>query len=113
MGRTEDLGERDFMNPIVDFVARYEGRWRSETSLGRAEPQLRSLPTTAAVQCADTRPEICTLDYRPVCAPRDTGVRCVTTPCDSTELATYSNACAACADPRVVSSTEGACESLE
>jgi len=81
--------------------------------LGCAEPQPRSLPTTVAVQCTDPRPELCTLDYRPVCATRDTGVRCVTTPCDSTELATYSNACAACADPRVVSSTQGACESLE
>lgn len=59
--------------------------------------------------CADPRPELCTQDYRPVCGLRDTGVRCVTTPCESTERVTYGNACAACSNPGVAGYTEGVC----
>jgi hypothetical protein len=70
----------------------------------------RPLPDTAAIQCMDPRPQICTQDYRPVCAIRDTGVRCATEPCESTELRTYSNACSACSDSQVLSHVEGACE---
>jgi len=62
------------------------------------------------VACVDPRPEICTHDYRPVCGLRDTGIRCVTTPCDSTEWKTYSNACTACSDPSVERYRPGACE---
>jgi hypothetical protein len=53
-------------------------------------------------RCPEQRPHVCTMDYRPVCATRDTGVRCVTTPCPSTEQKTYSNACSACADTKVI-----------
>ena len=60
-------------------------------------------------QCVDPRPELCTQDFVPVCAARDTGVRCVTTPCDTLELTTYGNACSACSDPQVVGYDAGAC----
>lgn len=53
------------------------------------------------VRCTTPRPEICYELYQPVCAVRDTGVRCVTTPCPSTEKVTFSNDCKACADPKV------------
>ena len=62
-------------------------------------------PTESNVEltnCPEQRPTMCTMDYRPVCATRDTGVRCITTPCPSTELKTYSNACGACADLKVI-----------
>jgi hypothetical protein len=62
------------------------------------------------VECVDPRSPICTQDYRPVCGLRDTGIRCVTTPCDSTEWKTYSNACSACSDPSVERHRPGACE---
>ncbi len=62
------------------------------------------------VVCTDPRPQICTHDYNPVCATRDTGVRCVTTPCPTTEEITYSNGCAACSDKRVISYQPGSCE---
>lgn len=52
--------------------------------------------------CPEQRPQICTMDYRPVCATRDMGVRCVTAPCPSTGQKTYSNACSACADVKVI-----------
>lgn len=60
--------------------------------------------------CTDPRPEMCTQDYRPVCGLRDTGVRCVTTPCDAAwEEKTYSNACAACSHADVHGWRPGAC----
>ncbi len=65
-------------------------------------------PSTS-ITCITPRPEMCTKEYRPVCATRDSGVRCVTTPCPSTETATYGNACDACADPKVTSHRQGAC----
>ena len=49
-------------------------------------------------QCTDPRPQVCTMDYRPVCAKREDG---------STE--TYSNGCTACSDQEVVGHVEGAC----
>lgn len=64
---------------------------------------------TGVAACVDPRPELCTQDYRPVCGLRDTGVRCVTTPCDSTERVTYGNACSACSNPDVLGYTEGVC----
>lgn len=62
-----------------------------------------------AVVCKDPRPTICTREYNPVCATRDTNVRCVTEPCPSTELMSYANHCTACADLDVISYTQGEC----
>jgi len=61
------------------------------------------------VKCPEERAQMCTREYRPVCASRDTGVRCVTTPCPSSEQKTYGNACSACADPKVIEYSAGAC----
>ena len=74
-------------------------------------PPVVSVPDTPAqtTQCKSPRSQMCTREYRPVCATRDTGVRCVTTPCPSTEQVTKSNACTACADEKVFSYTEAAC----
>lgn len=60
--------------------------------------------------CSDPRLPFCTREYRPVCATLDTGIRCVTTPCESTEQRTYSNACTACADESVISHQPGICQ---
>ncbi len=51
-----------------------------------------------ATVCEDPRPQMCTMDYRPVCATHADG---------STK--TYSNGCGACADAVVTSWVEGAC----
>ena len=48
--------------------------------------------------CEDPRPQVCTMDYRPVCANLSDGTR-----------KTYSNGCGACADAAVVSWSEGEC----
>jgi hypothetical protein len=49
--------------------------------------------------CTEPRPQICTQDYRPVCAMLQDG-----------SLKTYSNGCNACSDPAVTGYREGACE---
>ena len=54
------------------------------------------------IECTDPRPEVCTREYKPVCAKKDNGIRCVTTPCPSTDDVTASNACTACSDKDVL-----------
>jgi len=61
------------------------------------------------VTCTDPRPQACTMIYDPVCATRDTGVRCITTPCPSSEQKTMSSSCSACSDPKVISYVKGEC----
>ena len=50
-------------------------------------------------ECPEIRPEVCTQDYRPVCAELESG-----------DMKTYSNGCNACTDPAVIGYREGACE---
>jgi len=67
----------------------------------------------AFAQCdAEQRPTVCTKEHRPVCAEVDNGVRCITTPCGSTDQRNFSNACMACANANVVGHWPVACESL-
>ena len=49
--------------------------------------------------CA-SRPEMCTMDYTPVCAKRAI----------EPEWKTYSNECNACSDPNVEGTREGECD---
>ena len=49
--------------------------------------------------CTDPRPQMCTMDYRPVCGTKSDGSQ-----------ATYSNGCGACSDPEVVEYRDGECE---
>jgi len=48
--------------------------------------------------CTDPRPQICTMDYRPVCAQLEDG-----------SSKTYANGCTACSDQSVTAYEEGAC----
>lgn len=49
--------------------------------------------------CTDPRPQVCTMDYRPVCGERKDGSR-----------KTYSNGCTACSDHEVIGYVEGECK---
>jgi hypothetical protein len=52
----------------------------------------------AATHCEEPRPQVCTMEYRPVCANlSDGGVK------------TYASGCTACSDARVVSWVEDEC----
>ena len=79
-----------------------------ETTPQPAPPQPAE-PAVADTACVAPRTKMCTTQYDPVCATRDTGIRCITTPCPSSERKTFSSACAACVDPSVSGWTKGAC----
>jgi len=75
--------------PAVDKPALVEsGVVKSGVSRAEAPgPETGSLHTI----CSSPRPEMCTMDYRPVCALLKSG-----------SWQQFSNGCSACADPRVV-----------
>ena len=60
--------------------------------------------------CLIPRPDFCAEIYQPVCATRDAGIRCITTPCDSSEEVDYANVCNACSSSDVIGYLEGRCE---
>jgi len=66
----------------------------SGTSIGKPDPEISPSP----VPCSNPRPEICTQDYIPVCGKLS-----------SESHKTYSNACNACADLKVVNFQPGPC----
>jgi hypothetical protein len=86
--------------PIVLSLALLSGGCVAAPAVPAASPY---------VACATPRPQVCTREYRPVCAQVDSGKRCVTVPCDSAVSQTRGNACDACADPKVVGYTPGGC----
>lgn len=98
---------RDSFGVLVGLFACLVAAGCSATALGNS-PEVE-----LDVVCQDPRPQICTMDYTPVCGLRDTGVRCVTTPCPSTEWATYSNGCTACSDTRVFGYVAGECPATD
>jgi len=54
------------------------------------------------IVCTDPRPEICTMEYRPVCASGPSG-----------ELTIFSSGCSACSDQKVLHYKIGECEVAE
>lgn len=66
--------------------------------------------TTRYYPCTEPRPQICTLQYAPVCAYVDNGIRCIRAPCPNIDRKTYGNACTACADPKAYGYENGECE---
>jgi hypothetical protein len=58
-----------------------------------------NIETSVLVTCPEPRPQMCTMEYRPVCAQQADG-----------RFKTYSNGCTSCSDPTVVGYRDGACE---
>lgn len=75
-----------------------------------SETEKEHIDSNVFIKCKKPRPEICTREYNPVCATKNTSVVCVTTPCPSTEEKTYATGCTACADPKVIKYKQGQCE---
>ena len=74
-----------------------------EQPAGVASPEVVDAPLQSASSeqvCTEPRPQVCTMEYNPVCALRDGGQR-----------ETLSSPCNACADAGVVSHTPGVCDS--
>ncbi|MES1210039.1 MAG: hypothetical protein ABUS79_29235 [Pseudomonadota bacterium] len=61
------------------------------------------------VACEHPRPEICTQEYRPVCASVEHKINCITAPCPQPGPREYPNGCAACTDPDVFGYVPGTC----
>jgi len=78
----------------------------SEPAPPPADPPKQEKKVT---MCTNPRPEVCTMIYAPVCATRDTGVRCIKAPCPSEEQATRRSGCNACSDDKVISYVDGEC----
>ena len=64
-----------------------------------SEGQGASAEADEFVQCTDPRPQVCTMDYLPVCGRLAGG-----------KTKTYANGCGACADPAVDGYAPGACQ---
>ena len=60
------------------------------------QPPIEKMEST---KCPELRPEMCTMDYNPVCGNLSEG-----------SFKTYSNGCNACSDPMVTSYSQGDCK---
>jgi hypothetical protein len=97
-----------------------DARWRSDRRAAEEPPPTGEAPAEPApqgrlafTQCdPENRPQACTREYRPVCAEVDNGVRCVTTPCDSTDQKEFGNGCTACSDAKTQGYWPVACAEL-
>ena len=78
--------------------------------LAKSESEKQIIDGSVYIKCIDPRPQICTREYIPVCAIKNTDVECVTTPCPTTENNTHATGCTACADPKVIKYKQGKCE---
>lgn len=69
---------------------------------GAQTPSAKSVQkgTLELIECTDPRPEMCTMDYRPVCGKLGDGT-----------YSEYSNACVSCSDPEVIGYRDGNCGS--
>jgi hypothetical protein len=92
---------------IVLLAACSQAPVASEPAPPPADPPAQA--KNEPVMCKEPRPEVCTMIYQPVCATRDTGVRCIRAPCPSEEQVTKSSSCNACSDPKVSSYVQGEC----
>jgi hypothetical protein len=64
-----------------------------------ATPHVDNENNNEEVVCTEPRPEVCTMDYQPVCASLENGSR-----------KTYSNGCNACSDLAIISYHDGTCD---
>lgn len=68
------------------------------TMVSKQKPESK-ITDPGLTTCPDVRPQVCTMDYMPVCAQLlDGGFK------------TYSNGCSACSDPDVTAYSDGACD---
>jgi hypothetical protein len=110
LGEHNGLPSMNFINRVIFglYLAVYI---IACTSHAGNESSITEVTPKQIIECTEPRPQICTREYMPVCATKDTGTRCVTTPCPATKKVTYATGCTACADPMVLGYMPGECES--
>jgi hypothetical protein len=82
----------------------------SQKSINLDENNSTSNEQIKEIACKNPRPQVCTMNYQPVCGRVDTGIRCIKAPCPASKFKTFSNACAACSNPKVYGYTDGRCK---
>jgi hypothetical protein len=95
-----DRGRNDVLGKLLPKTPRIGGTDKVFPKADLAAP---------LTDCPETRPASCSLDYAPVCAAVDTGVRCVAAPCPSSTRKTFGSACKACRAPNVTGYATGEC----
>ena len=65
---------------------------------GMSEGEEVKIEDDGLIVCPEPRPQICTMDYLPVCGQLQDG-----------SFKVYSNGCSSCSDPAVVGYREGEC----
>jgi hypothetical protein len=95
-----DRGRNDVLGRLLPKKAQFAGTDKVFPKADLAAP---------LTDCPATRPASCSLDYAPVCAEVDTGVRCVAAPCPSSTRKTFGSACKACRAPNVTGYATGEC----
>lgn len=110
------LGCQTEINSFEDCVAAgnpiMESYPRQCSDNGQTFVEEVATSTLEFYQCgeSDKNAEACTLEYDPVCAFADNGVRCVTEPCPSTDVVTVNNGCTSCMNG-AYGYYKGSCES--
>ncbi|MGK0298594.1 MAG: hypothetical protein ACI9XC_002216 [Gammaproteobacteria bacterium] len=102
-GLVDDVEERVLSDTITTTI---DDVMDKRTIVTNAEA-LYSQPLIT--NCTLPRPDFCAEIYLPVCGVRNTGIQCITTPCDSTENIEYANACSACSNEDVIGYIDGQC----
>ncbi len=69
------------------------------TACASSDSKSTEQPPVVTTACEDPRPQICTMEYMPVCATLEDG-----------QSKTYSSGCSACGDTAVKQHQPGACE---
>ncbi len=83
------------------FAVVANGKLTEDAAPGK--PIRRAVATNVeTVKCPEVRPEMCTMDYNPVCGNLSDG-----------SFKTYSNGCNACTDPKVISYSQGECREAD
>lgn len=85
------------LSPIISYAG---GNPKDNGAAIKADKSNSSEETIEV--CPEPRPELCTMNYLPVCAQRK----------DNT-FRTYSNGCTSCTDTEVVGYRDGECETTE
>ena len=65
----------------------------------KGQTKKKNINNSIFTKCKNPRPEICTMEYKPVCATKRIG-----------EEKTYSTGCTACSDSKVIKYKQGQCE---